>query len=240
MEQTVMIIRLHNLAARAPKHADAAAIASLMSACDKDNAHSDSDVLNTWRQAGFMLDKDAWVILTRSGEIVSYAVLQRMNTQVLRFVLLVRPDYRDRGIETLLLWLIEARARELAWNDGQDARTVLRMRVNAGETGLDALLEQEGYHVTSHFWRLFIAVDQVAACSSATLSSERQLVLDVALLAEETEIKGPYIRGTQADLAHAASMYRLRQYDVYEKVLCEGVCHEVKQTPNLTLQGALA
>ena len=111
-----MAVLLKNLLARAPKMEDLVAITELITACDiAEYGIEDStmeDLTSNWHQPGFNLAADAWVIVTNKGQSVGFAcVWHKDNEQIVTFVC-VHPEYRSRGIGTLLLRLVEERARQ--------------------------------------------------------------------------------------------------------------------------------
>jgi len=249
------IIRLRNLSARAPDLCDAEAIASLIGKCDDGVLRNEADILTDWQQPGFVLANDARIITTQDKRIVGYVAVYQIREQskaregsdinlcaylqtadfTLCFTLCVDPDYRERGIETLLLRLIEARARQLLAVHVQGARTVSRICMSRRDQALRSLLVQDGYTPVWYFWRLRISMDQVVARSTQA-EQEQPLFLDVALHIGDTEPKvpsGPCEGEGTPNLIGYTDMYEVRHYDVFEKVLSEGPCQEVDQSLQL-------
>src|SRR5574340_71523 len=112
-----MAVLLKNLLARSPRMEDLISITELIQACDVDEYglvdSTMEDLASYWNQPGFNLDTDAWVIVTNKGQVVGFScVWHRDYEQVFTFVC-VHPGYRGRVIGTLLLRLVEERARQL-------------------------------------------------------------------------------------------------------------------------------
>ncbi len=147
-----MAILLHNLLARSPKLTDLAAISALFEACasveDGPCDCSDVvgfDVLEDWRRPEFNLENDAWMIATKSGQVVGYANIWMNEQCQIEMRVHVHPDYCRRGIGTLLLRLAEDRARSYARKACSHARISLTSVVSIANSDAQELLEQEGY-----------------------------------------------------------------------------------------------
>ena len=213
-----MIVRLHNLAARVPVLDDLRAVVELMVACD--NAEPgisesveavEEDVRNTWQATGFNLKADAWVIVTNKGQIVGYADVRQNEDSQLTTVLRVHPAFRGRGIGTLLLWMVEERARQLAPNASDDLRVTLRSALSSLNHLGCSLLEREGYTVVHRFWRIVIEMDEVPPQSSEEFYQRGRLKVDV-VVGSQTSV------GTM-QLQKRIGMYVVYPYVVYEKEL---------------------
>lgn len=217
MEATPMIVRLHNLSARSPGMADLEAITALIRLCDLNESgisdYREEDMQHAWQTQDFNLKTDAWVIVTNKGQLVGYAdVRQNESTQFLALIR-VHPDYRGRGIGTLLIWLTEKRARQLTRRVPPGRRVTLNSTVNNLNQGARELLEREGYRPVRTFLRLVIDMESVPASKEAYQQGKIRIDLVV-------------------DAQHAAGAAQLREhdglyvaclYDVYEKELRAGV-----------------
>ena len=214
-----MRVRLHNLSARSPGMSDLKAVAAIIatSASDREEAHQErveEEVEHDWHEPGFCLKSDAWVIVTNKGQIVGYADVRKGEAPLLIFRLHVSPDYRGRGIGTLLLWLVEERARSMGEDMPAGERVALATDVRAHTTGASRLLEREGYQVVRHFWRLSIELDETVMESYA---DERQCgKIKMDLVVDSRTSVGP----TSQD--KRTGIYAIQQYDVYEKELRAG------------------
>ncbi len=201
-----MIVRLHNLSARIPTLQDAKAVTELMSACDIANFGSidttKEDVAKAWSTPNFDLRTDAWVIVTRKGQLVGYAdVRQDSSQEQLVCIVRIHPDYRGRGVGTLFTLLIEERARQIACNAHPRKRVTLSVTVCVRNRGARQLLEREGYMSVKRFWRLSINDGDSPETLTAELNVDVQNLFDASNMVERT------------------GFYVARQYEVYEKEL---------------------
>ncbi|GAC1394164.1 MAG: hypothetical protein NVSMB38_25490 [Ktedonobacteraceae bacterium] len=201
-----MIVRLHNLSARIPTLQDAEAVTELMSACDIANFGSidttKEDVAKAWKTPKFDLTTDAWVIVTRKGQLVGYADIRQgdCREQLVCFVR-IHPKYRERGIGTLFTLLIEERARHLACSAHPRKRVTLSVTVCVCNRGARQLLEREAYMSVKRFWCLSITDGDSHEILTAELHVDVQNLFDVSNMVERT------------------GLYVARQYEVYEKEL---------------------
>jgi GNAT superfamily N-acetyltransferase len=147
-----MAILLHNLLARSPNLTDLAAISALFEACARvEDGPSDCsdlvgfDVLADWRRPDFNLENDAWVITTKSGQVVGYADIWMNEQCQIEMRVRVRDEYGQRGIGTLLLRLGEDHARSYARKACSHERITLSNVVSIANSHAQELLEQEGY-----------------------------------------------------------------------------------------------
>ncbi len=214
-----MIVRLHNLSAREPVMTDIRAIAELLHLCD-DGASGDTDAVEDtlrqgWQAPGFALTTDAWVIVTNQGRIVGYADVQCKSERIwneFTLNLCVHPGYRDRGLATLLIWLVEERARQLMYNASMDRNVVLSSSISSLNQWAREVYAREGYMLTRRFWRLVIGVEEAVAQSNTKRNG--QLTVDVVLDADAD------VDSNQGQQNPA--LYIARQYEIYTKVLRAG------------------
>lgn len=202
-----MIVRLHNLSARIPTLQDAEAVNALMSACDIANFGgidtTKEDIAKAWQTTPqFDLKMDAWVIITRKGQLVGYADVRLDKThEQLACVVRIHPQFRGRGIGTLFTLLIEERARQLACNAHPSKRVTLSVTVCVCNRRARQLLEREGYMSVKRFWRLSITDGDTHETLTADLNVDIQDLFDASNTLERT------------------GLYVARQYEVYEKEL---------------------
>src|SRR5207245_7595669 len=134
-----MAVLLKNLLARSPKFEDMVAITELIKACDVDEyGIADStmeDLSSNWHQPGFNLATDAWVIVTNKGQIVGFACVWHKDYVQIDTFVCVHPEYRGRGIGTLLLRLVEERARQHARNACPGSHVTLNSTVSSVNEG---------------------------------------------------------------------------------------------------------
>ncbi|GAC1447846.1 MAG: hypothetical protein PVS3B1_30540 [Ktedonobacteraceae bacterium] len=218
----MMIIRLHNLSARAPVMADMHAVAELLSLTDDSRPGNvealENDLRQCWHGLDFALKMDAWVLVANKGQIIGYGDVRCKSERtrheyVLR--LQVHPEYRERGLATLLIWLIEERARQLLQCVPDDEDVVLSSNISSTNQWARDVYTREGYVLARQFWRLVIAVEEVVARSSTELAQPGSLTVDVVLDADAEMDDGQ--RGPQN-----SALYTVHQYVVYTKVLRSG------------------
>ena len=203
-----MIVRLHNLSSRSPLSSDLDAIVGLRAICDTADfgcvQTTRKDVEKAWQAKDFNRLTDAWVVQTRKGQLVGYAdVRQEQATDVeicLISSLYVHPDYRGRGIGTLLTMLTEERAREIARTCME--RVVLRREVGMLTQSANHLLQREGYTLVHRFWR--VSLDDGQECLSVDVPTTSPVAVNVPRVQKRT------------------GLYTAQHYNVYEKVLYEG------------------
>jgi ribosomal protein S18 acetylase RimI-like enzyme len=209
-----MAVLLKNLLARAPEMEDLVAITELITACDiAEYGIADStmgDLASNWHQPGFNLATDAWVIVTNKGQTVGFAcVWHRDYEQIFTFVC-VHPEYRSRGIGTLLLRLVEERARQHVRNARPGARITLCGTVNSLNEQAKRLFEREGYTSIRKIWRIVVGSNDSVEKSSRYHADKADLVVDSQRLVDATP------------LYDLDAIYIIREYVVYEKELRAG------------------
>ena len=209
-----MAVLLKNLLARAPEMEDLVAITELITACDiADYGIADStmgDLASNWHHPGFNLATDAWVIVTNKGQTVGFAcVWHRDYEQIFTFVC-VHPEYRSRGIGTLLLRLVEERARQHVRNARPGARVTLCGTVNSLNEQAKRLFEREGYTSIRKIWRIVVGSNDSVEKSSRYHADKAELVVDSQRLVDATP------------LYDLDAIYIIREYVVYEKELRAG------------------
>lgn len=224
-----MAVYLRDLSARAPTAADLPAVKELFAICARvegelEGHEEDGDLSAGWQRTDFQLSSDAWLILTRQGLVVGYGAVWPVNGDEAEtahkgmgaFCVRVHPAYRGRGIGTLLLRLVEQRARSALENVDDRARggAFLTTTVAYGNRSARALLEREGYQLERSFWHIVIESQAQAAWServSLTLKLELEEEGDAA-----SASKSP------ARLLAPAGRTMVRHYCCYEKPLVPG------------------
>lgn len=132
-----MSVLLANLVARTPTIEDSSAIAELVAACDiAEHGTADSstrDLVSRWQDYSCHLESDAcaWVIVTGRKQYAGFACVWHRDHEEFSSFICVHPQYRTRGIGTLLLRMVEQRARELMSDASPGARISLRGVVSA-------------------------------------------------------------------------------------------------------------
>jgi GNAT superfamily N-acetyltransferase len=212
-----MIVRLHNLSARAPRLADLDAIAALIAACDEmetggvDMHGQEEEPRRLWQAPGFCLQQDAWVIVDRNAHIVAYASVYLQEEALFSLQLFVHPAYRGRGIGTLLIWLAEERARQLMRGIRPELCVYLSTTVYSSNQAATSLFEREGYKPGRNFWRLIVEMDEVLVQSFGELRQGCKVKLDVVVDAQQA--------GGASQSWNRSSSYSAHHYTVYEKQL---------------------
>lgn len=213
-----MIVRLQNLSARKPVIADLRAIVDLLHTCETAEGGkasvTEEDIRNAWQAQGFTVASDAWVIVTNKGQVVAYTEVRQREDQHLAASLYVHPNYRGRGIGTLLIWLVEERARHLLSHIAGGSRVCLHIITSSLNGDAHHLLEREGYTHTHSFWRLMIDMQEVPATSFDEFYRRGTFTVDMVVDAQQL------ISGTTQQQRQGT--YVARQYDVYEKELRAG------------------
>ena len=210
-----MVVRLHNLAARPPELNDLEAVTELIVACERADvgiaAVSEEEVENNWQASGFTLGTDAWVIVTKRGQIVGYADVRRSGGYQLTSLLRVHPDYLGRGIGTLLVWLTEERARELMRAFPVDQPVTLINCVCSLNERSRHLFEREGYTLARHYWSVIMREEEERKQSSGVSYQSKRLQFDLSIDAQN-------FMGTPSRVVRTG-MYVMHQYYVFEKEL---------------------
>jgi len=145
---------------RRPEPVDAPGIVALLVACDiADYGRPDStleDLQADWAHPRFDRSRDTWMVVAPDRAIVGYAwAWDRVPHIDVQSDLYVLPDHRGKGIEQVLLDLLEGRGREHAAAAPPQAGVHLAMFAKLGST-LAALLESRGYSHVRTYLRMTI------------------------------------------------------------------------------------
>lgn len=215
---TAMIVRLHNLSARPPMLSDLEAVTELIVACERADtgiaAVSEEEIENSWQERGFTLRTDAWVIVTKRGQIVGYADVRRSGGYQLTSLLRVHPDYLGRGIGTLLVWLTEERARDLMRAFPLEQPVTLINCVCSLNERSQHLFEREGYTLARHYWSVSMHAEEGVSHTYDEIYQSNRLQFDLSMDAQN-------FMGTASRVVRTG-MYVMRQYYVFEKELRAG------------------
>jgi len=142
---------------------DLNAVAKLIfDVCEADGdvtvASSPEDLANSWKNEGFSLERDTFLVETQDGHIVGYEEFFHAKDQYhdLNADGYIHPKFRGLGIGTTLLRTVEARAREEMKLAEPDLRVFLRSTIdNKDELG-HTVLKTEGYFPIRYHWRMEI------------------------------------------------------------------------------------
>ncbi|GLV56926.1 hypothetical protein KDH_37650 [Dictyobacter sp. S3.2.2.5] len=207
-----MIIRLHQLSARAPHLQDSAEVAHLLSLYERAAIASEeqleAELKERWQDCNFQMASDAWMIVTRQQHVIGYADVQRKNHESLEPIyalkIAIHPEYQSRGIETLLIRLGEERIRYLSRDLVGRCQIQIHVTVDSANSVLCEMMQHEGYCLQQQFLRMQFALKHIA---DPLLSSEDGLLtLQVALNDEQSMTS--QVQG---------EAYRTSKYSVYVK-----------------------
>jgi ribosomal protein S18 acetylase RimI-like enzyme len=209
-----MAVLLKNLLARAPEMEDLVAITELIAASDiAEYGIADStmeDLASNWHWPGFNLATDAWVIVTNKGQPVGFACVWHRDYEQISTFVCVHPEYRSRGIGTLLLRLVEERARQHVRNARPGTRVTLCGSVSSVNEQAKRLFEREGYTRIRQFWRIGVGANDSTVKSSRYGDFQADLDVDSLRLVDATR------------LYDLDAICIIREYEVYEKELRAG------------------
>ncbi len=212
VEKLAMSVLLSNLVARTPTLEDYSSIAELVAACDiAEYGIADSstrELAARWQSDSFHLESDAWVIVTGRKQFVGFGCVWHRDHEEFSTFICVHPQYRKRGIGTLLLRLAEQRARELMHNACPGARVSLRGVVSATNAQARSLFEREGYLLIRQFWRVTLGLVETSE-DGAGQPGKFTIDLDV----ESGQLVGA------TPLYDREGLYSVRQFVTYEKEL---------------------
>ena len=156
-----IVNRLSNkFTVRAPRMEDVEAVNELVSVVDlAEEGESDAtveDLRAEWQTPGLNLATDAWLVVAPGERFVGYGVLT--NTVGVRFRAdgYVHPDYLGQGIGTLLVRATEQRARQQVPQAPPGAQVAIYNGIITANQAANRLMEQEGYQLARHFWRMQI------------------------------------------------------------------------------------
>jgi ribosomal protein S18 acetylase RimI-like enzyme len=224
-EKLAMAVLLKNLMARTPKIEDLVAVKELVAACDIAEyglvGSTMEDLASNWQRSEFNLATDAWVIVTNKGQVVGFACVWHKDYVQIDTFVCVHPEYRGRGIGTLLLRLVEERARQHARNACSGSHVTLNSTVSSVNEGAKRLFEREGYTPARQFWQIAIELDE----SSDKTSRQGKLELDL-------DVESQHLVNA-AQLYDRDAVYVIRQYYIYEKELRagDGPCADAGDEP---------
>jgi len=114
-----------------------------------------------WKNPGFELEKDAWVVETTDGRIIGYEEFTNRHAHAsLMGDGYVHAEYQGRGIGTTMLRALEARARAEMKLAEPDLRVFIRNAMATGDTVARQMHEAEGYRSIRFSWHMEIKLDE--------------------------------------------------------------------------------
>jgi GNAT superfamily N-acetyltransferase len=168
------------------------------------------DLSSYWHQPGFNLATDAWVIVTNKGQAVGFSCVWHKDYEQIFTFVCVHPGYRGRGIGTLLLRLVEERARKLVRNARSGSRATLCGTVTRLNEQAMRLFEREGYTAVRKIWRIVVGTNESREASSFRKAFKADLDIMTQNIVDATE------------LYDMDAIYIIREYEVFEKELRSG------------------
>src|SRR5918911_193074 len=155
-----MISSPPEFAARAPRPADAEALAELVAALgDRLGVQIEfgvDDIRNDWRTLDLARDAWAW---ERDGRLAAFADIRSRGEKISADGF-VHPDFHGRGLGTAILRTTEARARERG-------AAKLENGIVAADRAAAALLEANGYRDVRHYYKMAIELEHARAFHAA-------------------------------------------------------------------------
>jgi len=223
-----MSVHLTNLLARIPEERDMYAIMELVALCGRAEhgiADSSTEELQAhWRNHSFHLESDAWVIVNNKGQYVGFGAVCHSDYEEYHTFVCVHPEYRKRGIGTLLLRLIEERTRQQMYHISPGRRVCMKALVSSQNLEARNLFEREGYAQSREFWRVTVVLDDALELRQRVGAR----TLDVAV--EARQLVGI------APLYDREAVYNIRWYCEYEKELRPGSLSESHEDEEDCLQ----
>lgn len=167
---------------------------------------SEEDLLVQWHRPGFTLEEDAVIILTTTRQLAGYTDVCHSAYNLAAMRLYVHPQYRHRGIGTLLLRITEQRARDYARKADSVVCFTLQSEVNANNHVARDLLEREGFQLARSFSRLMLdAADSVDGIGNPIVHPMRMLEVPSLIQLPSSPRR--------------TGIYTARLYCLYEKVM---------------------
>jgi mycothiol synthase len=128
---------------------------------DAVSAVSADELANEWKNPGFTLEEDAWVVENEEGQIVGYEeFFNRHGHASLQGDGYVHPDFMGQGIGTALLRALDARAMKEVSLAKPDLRVFIRNGMATGDRVAREMHEAEGYKAIRYSWRMEIRLSE--------------------------------------------------------------------------------
>ncbi len=150
---------------RAPTMEDLEAVTQLINTSEiavDGAAETTLDEMHTiWQMPDFHLDTDAHIVLSPEDKYVGFLGIGHRQHVKIFMDGYVHPDYQGRGIGSLLLQVAEERGRQHIPEAVAGARVCLSTGVSSNALSAQRLLEEHGFQVVRHFWRMGIELQEV-------------------------------------------------------------------------------
>jgi len=166
LDQKQIPILSAGLTLRPVQWSDLEAVAQLIyDVCEADGdtavAVTPQDLKLEWQAPGFNLETDAYLVETNTGQIVGFEEFNDRHAHAnLETDGYVHPGFKDHGIGTALLRVIEARALEEMKRAESDVRVALWSTIDTRDSTSMDLHKNEGYQPLRYHWRMEITLDQ--------------------------------------------------------------------------------
>ena len=125
------------------------------------------ELANAWRDEGFLVERDVFVVETGDGRVVGSAEFYNEGDHCkLKADGCVHPEFRGLGIGTALLEKMEERARTEIELAEPDTRVVIQTMINTKNEAGDPLLRAMGYTPIRYFWRMEIRLQEMPSVAT--------------------------------------------------------------------------
>lgn len=122
------------------------------------------ELANAWKNEGFNVERDVFVVETRDGRVVGSEEFYNENDNCqLKADGCVHPEFRGRGIGSSLLEKMAERARTEMELAERDVRVFIQSMVNNKDEAGHALLRNNGYSPIRYHWRMEIKLQEAPA-----------------------------------------------------------------------------
>lgn len=152
------------LTIRSPRMEDVQAAYELIYACemadDGTSMFTRQDLADYWQAPDVNIETDVWLVANEHEQLIGYADSGHRMHVALYSDVRVHPDYSNQGIENALLRLTEDRARQHIAEAPANARVTVNSWVSHKNTSMPQVLEQAGYSMVRHHWRMRIDMNE--------------------------------------------------------------------------------
>jgi GNAT superfamily N-acetyltransferase len=118
-----------------------------------------SDVLDMWNS--IPIETDAWIGLSLADEIIGYGFVEVTGANRMDTCVFVHPQFKNQGIGSLLLNIVEERAHVLV--KGKDGKQKLMNQISFTNSAASKLVEDRGYQFSRLYERMNESIDRKRA-----------------------------------------------------------------------------
>lgn len=128
---------------------------------DTSVATTAEDLENEWDYEGFDPEKDAFVVQAETGNLVGYGAVFDVNEHCeMSGDIYVHPEFKNQGVETALLKMLEDRAQtQHVPQAAPEKRVFIRMVLDTKDETGKIILVQAGYVPVRYHWRMGIELE---------------------------------------------------------------------------------